>query len=184
MNHQELLDDKNLKRIPMASIVMAVNLAMEHVPEQYVVGHLAFKALSKWVADGGSNDRLLVLRMTLHDEVERARKLFLVWDNTRKNAPPPAPADHKKTSKKVLKEKEKMEMGPLYAYMALRALEGMVNVALGGKAGELVDVLECLDDVPSVAGADPKKVESLTVVLQSLDDIFDRNHWKAIVDAA
>jgi hypothetical protein len=185
MHHNELFDDNLLKRIPMASIVMAINIAMEHVPSQYVVGHLAFKALNKWMLTGKGEDKLLTLRPTLHDEVERARKLYVEWEEARAKKPPPVNlAEDRKRKKKDKKTIEEGGRQPHYGYMALRALECAVNVALGAQTSELVDLLECLDDVPSVSGAELEKVESLTSILQSLDSIFDSSHWKDIVNAA
>lgn len=184
MNHEELLSDSVLRRIPMASIVMALNITIEHVPDDYVVGHLAFKAMNRWVMTGKGTDKLLNYRPSLHDEVERARKLYLAWEDARAKKPPPINLNDEKKKKKDKKTVEEGGKGPLHAYMALRALECAVNVALGAPASELVDLLECLDDVPSVSGGDLDRVDSLTSVLQSLDEIFDRNHWKKIVDHA
>jgi hypothetical protein len=184
MNHKELFADGLLMRIPMAAITMGINLAMEHVPEQYVVGHQAFKRLHTWIFSGKGKDKLMVLRFTLHDEVERARKLFVAWSDAREKQPPAINQLDDRKGKKKNKQSEGEGMQPLYGYMALRALECAVNAAIGGDTAELVDLLECLDAVPCVAGADPGKVESLTAVLQSLNDIFDQRNWKAIVEAA
>lgn len=189
MHHDELFSDNLLKRIPMASIVMAINIAMEHVPSEYVVGHLSFKVLHQWVSTGKGKDRLTVYRPTLRDEVERARKLWVLWDENRSKLPPAVfmKEDKKGKSKRTRKDhSDSSDVGkqPLYAYMVMRALLCAVNVALGEPTSELVDLLECLDDVPSVSGADLEKVESLTSVLQSLDNIFDSSHWKDIVNAA
>ena len=173
MHHKELFSNKLLKRIPMASITMAISLAMEHVPKEYVVGHLAFKALYAWVLTGGKEDKMLTLHPTLMGEVERARVLFVAWDAENSKMAMPAESNNRKMYE--------VGRGPLYAYMTLRALACGVNVVLSGDTSELVDLLECLDNIPAREPEGEDLSESITDVLQSLDEIFDQDHWKDIV---
>ncbi len=175
MNHEDMFENPALRRIPMAPAIAALRIAMSHPPTHYVVSHAVMKLLEKWLLTG-KKEPLLLHMNTLQDEVERARKSFLVWE--KEPDPPPV-------KKKGVTIKPKKPKGPLYTYMATRALLCATTVAINGNPEEMVDMLECLDDVPSSYGdSDGEDAESLTSVLESLDMIFHRSHWAKIAKAS
>ena len=196
MKPNEIFENNMLRRIPMASLALAIDFAMEHVPEEYVVAHTCRKLLHKWVQTGKGADKLFTNQPTLHNECERARLRFGEWQHAEADRISVAAkestvvtADMKKGKKQKKVEIAKPSESstgkqPLYAYMAVRAMECAVNLALKAPVSEIVDLLECLDDVPAMYDEGEETSESLTGALESFNDIFDRTRWIAIVNAA
>jgi len=132
MNVKDTLQEEKTRRIALAPVCMVLHLAMEHVPDDYIVARMAHKQMAKWVG-GGSFDPVLRMRPTLHDEVARAHRAFDVWDKL--------PANNTDTG-------DPKARGPLYTFAALRCLENAVTAGLNGDEGDLGEAIDDLDEIP------------------------------------
>lgn len=132
MNSKDTLAEEKTRRIALAPVCMVLNLAMAHVPNDFIVARLAHKQMIKWVG-GGKFDTVLCMRPSLHDEVVRAHKKFSAWDKL---------PDHDD------KTDAPKSRGPLYTFAALRSLENAITAGLSGDGGDLAEAVDDLDDIP------------------------------------
>lgn len=131
MTPENVMAEEPTRRIAIAPVCTVLNLAMAHVPEDYYVAHMSYKQFVKWV-NGSKYDPLIRMRLSLHDEVQRAKARFLEWEvlpaQDAKGAPKPA--------------------GPLFSFAALRSLENCITAAATGDTGDLAEAIDDLDEIP------------------------------------